>query len=313
MLGAVLARATGLRPEPMNLATWHGGHDRPVGRITEAKDYPRSCIKSPDNMAALPKRVCAYPCADKLSRQSWADPGRAGDLANFPSPFRAVLLGPPNVGKSTLALNLVVHQNPPFDEVFVVHEDAGHTREYDELQPTDIFPEIPSLEYFNRLPTMMDDEETGEERPVRRCIIVDDLEYTSARKQRLKDLAVLVRFVSSHKNMSVIVGHQSAFDVPELVRKCADLFVIWRPKARLEMSNIENRVGVPHGLLSGIFDRLGRDARDSITIDWTRGTPAPLRWNIWTPLNDLGDVQGPPSDRSATRRRGVSKPRPSPE
>jgi hypothetical protein len=42
-------------------------------------------------------------------------------------------------------------------------------------------------------------------------VIVDDVEYTSASKQRLKDLAILMRFASSHKNLSVIVSHQSFF------------------------------------------------------------------------------------------------------
>jgi tRNA uridine 5-carbamoylmethylation protein Kti12 len=158
-------------------------------------------------------------------RESW-DAHRQQDIANFPSPFRMLMLGPPNSGKSTLAKNIVVHQDPPFDEVYIVHEDAGATREYDDLEPSGMLAEIPGLAFWDALPTMEEDPKTGEERPIKRLVIVDDVEYTSASKQRLKDLAILMRFASSHKNLSVIVSHQSFFDLPVIAKKVADVFVV---------------------------------------------------------------------------------------
>ena len=235
-------------------------------------------------MARAPNHVVAYGCADKSLRESW-DARRGQDIANFPSPFRMLMLGPPNSGKSTLAKNIVVHQDPAFSEVFIVHEDAGATREYDDLEPTAMLSEIPGLAFWDALPTMEEDPETGEERPIKRLVIVDDVEYTSASKQRLKDLAILMRFASSHKNLSVIVSHQSFFDLPVIAKKVADVFVVWRSRAKNELHLIENRVGLPNGALTEIFDAFGRDARDSVCIDATRGTPAPLRWNIWKPIS----------------------------
>jgi len=233
--------------------------------------------------ARLNQRVVAFGCADKSLRESW-DENRKKDVANFPSPFRMLMLGPPNSGKSTLAKNLVVHQDPPFDEVYVCHEDAGATREYDDLEPTAMLGEIPGLDFWDSLPTTEEDPETGEERPIKRLVIVDDIEYVSANKQRLKDLAILMRFASSHKNLSVIVSHQSFFDLPVIAKKVADVFVVWRPRAKNELALIENRTGLPSGALTAIFDKYGRDARDSVCVDATRGSPMPLRWNIWTPL-----------------------------
>jgi hypothetical protein len=68
-------------------------------------------------------------------------------------------------------------------------------------------------------------------------------------------------------------------------KKVADVFVVWRSRAKNELHLIENRVGLPNGSLTEIFDAFGRDARDSVCIDATRGTPAPLRWNIWKPIS----------------------------
>ena len=233
-------------------------------------------------MARAPNRVVAYGCADKSLRESW-DAHRQQDIANFPSPFRMLMLGPPNSGKSTLCKNVVVHQDPPFDEVYIVHEDAGATREYDDLEPSGMLAEIPGLAFWDALPTMEEDPETGEERPIKRLVIVDDVEYTRASKQRLKDLAILMRFASSHKNLSVIESSKFLRPAGHREEGCRRICALAIEGNELHL--IENRIGLPNGSHTEIFDAFGRDARDSVCIDATRGTPAPLRWNIWKPIS----------------------------
>ena len=166
--------------------------------------------------------MVVFNSSDKTLKESWADPGRSRNLANFPSPFRMLCLGPPGVGKSTLAKNVVVAQDPAFDEVYVIHADAGVTRDYIDLEPTEMFSEVPSLECWNTLPEYHEqtdeEEELGSDpKPIKRLVIIDDLEYTSAHKQRLANLAILFRYASSHKGLSIILCHQSFFDVPALV------------------------------------------------------------------------------------------------
>ena len=41
-------------------------------------------------------------------------------MLNFPHPFRGVLLGPPNTGKSTSVKNILIRADPPFKKVTVV-------------------------------------------------------------------------------------------------------------------------------------------------------------------------------------------------
>ena len=43
--------------------------------------------------------------------------------------------------------------------------------------------------------------------------------------RKIMGMAILMRFASSHKNLSVIVSHQSFFDLPVIAKKVADVFV----------------------------------------------------------------------------------------
>ena len=227
----------------------------------------------------MSRQIVPFGSSDKLLNEVWT-PGR--DLANFPSPFRMLLLGGPGSGKTMLIKNLVVHQKPWFDEIYVIHEDALATREYEIMEPTAMLEDVPALDFWDDLPTEQKDEATGLMRPVKRLCIVDDLEYTRAHRDRLKNLAILFRYASSHKGISICLAHQSYFDVPILVKKVSNVFVLWRPRAVNELTLIANRCGLEKAELTELFNKYCRDARDSITIDFTRNSPATMRVNLWT-------------------------------
>ena len=117
-----------------------------------------------------------------------------------------------------MAMNLLIHQRKRFDDFYVVHEDyredgTGAT-EYDDCGPTAMLGDVPPLEYWNEV--CYGDDPDGP--PVKRLVILDDLELTGANKERLRNLALLFRYVSIHKGMSVILCHQSFFDVPSVVK-----------------------------------------------------------------------------------------------
>jgi GTPase SAR1 family protein len=219
--------------------------------------------------------IVAFRNGDKPTEEAWNE-RRSRDIGNFPNPSRILLLGPPNVGKSTLVKNLIIHQRPRFDQVFVIHLDAGVSRDYDDLEPTAMLDDVPPLAFWSDLP---DRDEKGHR--IKRCVVVDDLEMTHAHKERAKNLGILFRYASSHKNMTVYMCHQSAMDVPPLIRKMSNVWVIWRPRGRNELQTIENRVGLPAGELTLLFDAVAPEARDSICVDLSLHSPARLRLNIW--------------------------------
>ena len=247
------------------------------GSDDDDEKTPRKLKKK--NCSKPPKRIIAIKNKDKVGHESWNDT-RKKDIGNFPSPSRILLLGPCGVGKSTVIKNLILHQRPKFEEVYLVHEDAEFTKEYDDLEPTEKLDEVPAIDFW----------ELPEGTPyIKRAVIIDDLELTSANKERMKNLAILFRYCSTHKGLTVYFAHQSFFDVSSLVKKMANVYILWKPRAYSELAMIENRVGYPKGTLKDLFQSVAASHRDSICVDLTENSPCKLRKNIWDKIQDVSE------------------------
>jgi GTPase SAR1 family protein len=234
---------------------------------------------------SAPKSIIALKNRDKKGHEHWDDK-RVKDIGNFPSPARILLLGPCGVGKSTLIKNLIMHARPKFQEVFVIHEDAEFTKEYDDLEPTQMLSDVPPIDFW---------EYDGPY--IKRAVIVDDLELTSANKERMKNLAIMFRYASTHKGLTIYFAHQSFFDVMGLIKKMANVYIIWKPRAKTEIALIENRTGMEKGQLGQLFKQVATGHRDSICVDLTENSPAPLRKNIWDVIEvDDSDTDSSDSD-----------------
>ena len=85
-----------------------------------------------------------------------------------------------------------------FDEVILCHPDIEHSTEYDDLDVSDKIDEIPNLSYFNY----------DNDPKKKRLLLIDDMEFQSANTERLKNLAILFRYGSSHKGLSIYFSHQ---------------------------------------------------------------------------------------------------------
>lgn len=166
----------------------------------------------------------------------------------------------------------------------MIHEDhsadpeAPGTTEYDDLDPTLMMNEVPDLRFWNQV--CAGDDEKGP--PVKRLVILDDLEMKGS--DRLKNLQTLFRYVSSHKGFSLCLSFQNFFGLEPVIKKCANIFVVWLPRDRDEIGRIEKRVGLDKGVLKEIFAAVAHDEHDSICIDHTKGTVAPLRLNLFHPI-----------------------------
>ena len=51
------------------------------------------------------------------------------ELCNFPHPFRMILSGPPNVGKTNVIYNVLCKKKPAFERIIIFHNDPS-TKEY---------------------------------------------------------------------------------------------------------------------------------------------------------------------------------------
>jgi hypothetical protein len=209
---------------------------------------------------------------DKKHNESWTADRASKNIGNFPSPFRCTIVADVGKGKTGLIKNLIMSQFPMFRQVFLVHPDAEVSREYDDLECTEVIDYLPELEFFNF-------EDDGE--AVKRCIIIDDWEWSKLSKIETKNLGLLMRYASSHKNLSVIIANQSFFDLPSIIRKMSNIFVIYKPTAKTELTMIENRVGCEPGYLREMFKTVADGHYDSICIDLIKDTPAKYRKNIF--------------------------------
>ena len=212
---------------------------------------------------------------DKRGSESWNDK-RAHDIGNFPSPQRILLLGPCGTGKSTLIKNLIMHQMPRFKEVYLIHEDWEYTKEYDDLEVTAKMGDPPDISFWDY---------TGPY--IKRAVIIDDIEMVAANKERMKNLAIIFRYVSTHKGLTIYFAHQSFFDVASLIKKMASVFILWKPRSRSELAMIDNRTGLKKDTLKELFKTVATGHRDSICVDLSQNSPAKLRLNIWQKIEEV--------------------------
>ena len=224
--------------------------------------------------------IIAFENSDKKKAEKWTDKNKLDksgkiDLANFPTPFRALFLGAPNSGKSNMIKNLIIHQRPRFTDIYVVHQDSDGTSEWNDIDPNGILNDIPDQDWFN---------EITEEPDKKILLIIDDLEMANANKIRNHNLSVLFRYISSHKNISVCLTSQNFFSVKPDVRKNANIFFCWKPVARNEIGLIENRVGLDKGTLNQMFKEFRKTQYDGFCFDFTTSAPAPIRFNLFDPI-----------------------------
>jgi hypothetical protein len=212
--------------------------------------------------------IIAIENPDKGFHENWSDQQIEGvDMRrhpmNVPHPFRCVLMGPPGVGKTTIILNLIMRQQPPFRKVYVIHVDGEYSKEYDALGKYVKLSSVPDPSWW-----------PGQDKSL---VVLDDLEYKTMNKTQKRTVDRLFGYVSTHKNISVALTSQDPFNIFPIVRRCADLWVLWKTKDIDSVANIARKAGLFPEQLRSIFKDF--KLRDSLWIDTTPNTLYPLRIN----------------------------------
>ena len=218
---------------------------------------------------ALPDEVVVIKNKDKGGwMESWRKPkNRSPGL--IPHSFRLLALGGVGRGKTNMLKQIFLKPqstSKKFKKLIIVTCDAS-SKEWLDCQPDLVTDEMVDLSMF----------EDG----VKTCCVIDDFEWIRCTKQQQKQLSTLMRFISSHRNVSVLLSFQSFMDCPSIARKCANCFMIYKPNSKLECSQIENRCGLEKGTLHHLFKTECSGIYDHVFVDKTIGTPFPLRKNIY--------------------------------
>jgi hypothetical protein len=227
-------------------------------------------------LGKAPRQLVEMSNPDKKKHEKYK---KGHNPIRFPKPFRCVILGKVNSGKSYLARHiLLAHQGcaPKFEEIHIVHGCADtHTKEYDDIEATSVSNTIPRYDEF--------------EPSIQKLLICDDIDFTSLPVQEMKNLSELVRFGSTHCNMSIMLLHQSWFRIPKIVKDCANVFIIFRPHDNDELATIGRRVGLKKENIFDIFNNHLPEWRDSLCINLIPGAPHKFSKNLFEPIQEVSD------------------------
>jgi len=239
----------------------------------------------------LPRKIIPIDNPDKTFHESWY---KNRNLLNIPHPFRGVFLGPPNVGKTTVVKNIILRAHPQFEEIFVIHCDPSYTEEYDDLgEDCTILEEIPAANEW--------------EGKVKTLVVLDDLEFKFMDKQQKRNLDRLFGFVSTHKNISCCLCSQDPFNVPAIVRRCANLWVLWKMTDLDAMATCARRTGMKSLTFKKIFQKVMPDVHNSLWIDLTTKSPMPLRKDGYLPIREINKSQDEEEEIERHIRRSLIK------
>lgn len=241
----------------------------PNGEEAPPQQQPKRPKKPPRK---LPTELIPFRNADKKWHESW-DSER--DLLNFPHPFRCVMCGPPNRGKTTAVKNILVRQWPPFEKMVVIYPGGAQgTSEYEDVlgDNVEILDHFPDTEWW---PTVA----AG---AIKTLCVIDDFELKGLNKKDRASLDRLVGHVSTHRHVSVILCSQNFYNIPPIARRCANVFVLWKPRDKTSMNSVSQRIGYD---LDELF-KLAPAEHDSLWVDLTAKTPAPLRLNGYKQISE---------------------------
>jgi len=206
---------------------------------------------------------------DKTFQEDWS---KKDDLLNLPHSFRAVFCGPPSSGKSFITKQIILKAKPMFKKVIVVHYGGDDTQDYEEIDGVDVVP-------LSGLPDPTEINPAKE----KMLLVLEDVPLSSLNKEQKQKIDRLYGYASSHRSVSVITCAQDAFDVGLGCKRCSNIFVLWKQPDLNALQTMASRTGYTAKEFRNLF-KLCKNKHDSIMIDLTENSPAPLRFNCYQPI-----------------------------
>ena len=218
----------------------------------------------------LKNEIIQLPNADKNNEwvEKWSLETHGFDT--LVHPFRACLIGRPNSGKTTVMHNLFLRiqmSKKPFQTLLIIQPSTS--KEHDILDPTITLFDIPDIESIVS-------EDNG-----KMLIIIDDWDMSKLNVEQKRNISMLFRYISSHHNISVMLSYQSFFDVLPIIRKCINVFCIWKTNNVDELGTIAKRVGYNKKIFQSIFSKYIKNKHDFLIVDQCIDPEYELRKNLY--------------------------------
>jgi hypothetical protein len=194
--------------------------------------------------------------------------------ARFSLPFRCIIAGSVNSGKSTMAINVILQRqcrHPKFDEIHIVHGCLG-TKEYDCIAPTSIRHQIPHYSDFKS------------DSSKRILVVYDDIEFTKMTKADLRKIVEITR-LGSHLGISSMFVNQLFVRIPKSVRDNCNAFVLYRPLDLDSLNLIGRRIGLVKAKVTQIFDDLLPDFHDNLLVNYTKNAKHRYAKNLYEKID----------------------------
>ena len=210
-----------------------------------------------------PNELIHIPNVEKRFHEKWT-PNR--NMLNFPHPYRCLLLGGVNMGKTNTIKNIIIRANPKFKEIYLYHCGGEYTMEYDDInyKAIDEIP-APDSDIFDP--------------KIKKLLIIEDKEFKFMNKQELKRLDRAFGYVSTHRNLSILCTGQDFFNLPVPIRRMSNIFILWKTKDLDSLATIGRRVGMKKEEIYTLMKKYLIQPRDSLWLDSSFGSPYPIRIN----------------------------------
>lgn len=251
------------------------------------------------------QRFLVPPNIDKQNHEYWGDRHHdSKNYLNIPGPFRMLITGTPNCGKTAVIYNVLYYMRPPPEQVYLIHADCydsklqledGENPVIDDDDPAAVVPEyksldmeykalktFPDMKWLDSLDKDLEDEDGFVRNRPKKVFIIDDINikgYIKKNKDKQDCLDKLFSYYSTHRNMSIIVSFQNIYAqcTPDVRQNC-DIYTLFKPTDKYLHSMLARNIGIPKEEMKDLFD-LCVDKHDHVTIDNTPDSPAPRRFN----------------------------------
>ena len=216
-------------------------------------------------MKTFKNKIFVIPNEDKLWHEAASE-----NLCTFPHPFRCVFIAPPNSGKSLILKNILIQTDPPFEAIYLVHNDT-ETQEYNNIDVEYLDSVIPQIEEFDSTK--------------KNLLIIEDIDYRNMPKSEKSILDRHMGCNSTHKNISIMMTAQDGFNLPPSIRRMCSVLCLWKGHDINALTILSNRFGIKSKDLKYFFEKIATSKYDFIVIDTHREGKLRIRKNLTEPID----------------------------